>query len=268
MKHNESTQQLALFGHPVKHSKSPEIHQGFAQQFGLDINYQLVDINGADLKTGIQEFFANGGVGANVTVPHKFDAHDMVDVLHDDARASGAVNTIVQQDKQLIGHNTDGLGLVTDLKDRVQFDLSGKTLLIFGAGGATAGILPALARENPKRIWLCNRTLEKAENLADRYAPVKAFPIEETFALTDTCDLIINATAQGHSGTAPTIPTHILNRTTIAYDLSYGKIAQPFFAEAQRVGIEHTYDGIGMLHHQAAYAFEIWFHRYPKISTD
>ena len=266
MERHKNTQQLALFGHPVKHSKSPEIHQQFAQQCAVDIDYQLIDVSSDAFEKTARRFFASGGIGANVTVPHKFAAHDLVDVLHDDAKQSGAVNTIVQRDDQLIGHNTDGLGLVADLHKRVQFELSGKTLLIFGAGGATAGVLPALVRENPKRIWLCNRTLEKAEQLAHKYAPVKAFPIEETFALTDTCDLIINATAQGHNGTAPTIPTHILNRTTIAYDLSYGTIAKPFLAETQRAGIENTFDGIGMLYHQAAFAFAIWFDQHPNVT--
>ena len=265
MKKDKSTQQLGLFGHPVKHSKSPEIHQGFAKQFDLNIDYQLMDVDTAALKKGIHDFFANGGIGANVTVPHKFDAHDIVDEVHGDAKLSGAVNTIIKQDDKLIGHNTDGLGLVADLKNRIKFDLAGKTVLIFGAGGATAGILPALVRQNPKRIWICNRTLEKAEALAELYAPTKEFPADEMYALTDTCDLIINASAQGHNGSAPTIPTHILNNQTVAYDLSYGDAAEPFQKETQRVGIEHFYDGMGMLQHQAAFAFNLWFKKFPEI---
>lgn len=262
---NNSPFQLALFGHPVAHSQSPAIHQSYASQFNLYINYHLVDVQNHELEHHIKNFFNNNGKGANITVPHKFAAAQYLDTLSEAAQQSGSVNTIVKKQDQLVGYNTDGIGLVTDLHHRIQFDITGKTLLIFGAGGAVAGIMPAILEHKPDCIYVCNRTLSKAKALSDKYDHTQALTPHTLNTIIKPCDLIINATTLGHHGKAPEIPKTLVNNTTIAYDLSYGTITKPFGKSAYNSGIQHIHDGIGMLYYQAAYAFKLWFGKSPQI---
>lgn len=256
--------QLALFGHPVKHSQSPQIHQEFARQFGLDIKYQLIDVTTDELHRRVHQFFDQGGHGANVTVPHKQAVMTVTDQLTERATQAGAVNTLYLKDNQLWGDNTDGIGLVKDLQQK-NIDLRNKRILIFGAGGAVHGVLPALLQQNPGSIDIYNRSQAKAEQLAEKYDLITSLTKPALLTGTVKYELIINGTGCGHAGISPPIP-HNLPPKTVAYDLSYGAVTEPFMHACQLAGLKHVFAGLGMLRQQAAYAFKQWFDRYPNVN--
>lgn len=256
------TYQLALFGDPVKHSLSPQIHQGFAQQFGFDIDYQLIQVSAAELRSRINDFFNSGGHGANITVPHKQAALAVTDQLTERAQQAAVVNTLFIKDGQLWGDNTDGAGLVNDFKQK-QIQTHNQRILILGAGGAVKGILPALLATKPEHIRIYNRTIEKARQLAARSGNCDVLSKDNT---THAFDVLINGTSLGHHGQSPPLHPEWIKPHTIVYDLSYGEAAQPFLKKAMQLGVTKTFTGLGMLHHQAALAFERWFNRVPKIT--
>jgi shikimate dehydrogenase len=257
--------QLALFGHPVMHSLSPQIHQEFARQFNLDINYQLIDVNTDKLNKQVQSFFAQGGHGANVTVPHKQQVMAICDQLTDRAQQTGAVNTLFKKNDQLWGDNTDGIGLLADLQAK-NINLAGKHLLILGAGGAVYGILPALIERKPAAISLYNRTQSKAKQLANNYQLINCLNKSELISNGPDFDIIINGTGCGHAGIAPILPSN-LSPQTVAYDLSYGAVSKPFIEACHAAGLSIAHSGIGMLKQQAAYAFALWFNQHPDVSN-
>src|SRR5690554_6731185 len=253
--------QLALFGHPVSHSLSPQIQQGFARQFGLDINYKLIDVTAEKLHTRVQEFFTQGGHGANVTVPHKQAVMTTVDQLTERAQQAQAVNTLYLKNNQIWGDNTDGIGLIKDLEQK-NITLTHKRILILGTGGAVQGILPNLLQTHPQSIHLSNRTSEKAEKLA-RLSPL--CHILDGSQTTTGFDLIINGTSLGHQGKSPPLYSHWFHANTISYDLSYGLAASPFLTAIKNLSGTKAFDGLGMLYHQAAFAFEMWFNQNPAV---
>ena len=258
--------QLALFGHPVKHSQSPQIHQEFARQFGLDIEYQLIDVTTDELHRRVHQFFDQGGHGANVTVPHKQAVMAVTDQLTERAQQASAVNTLYLKDNQLWGDNTDGDGLVNDFKQK-EIQTNNRHLLIMGAGGAVQGILPALLATGPQQIFIQNRTPEKAQRLANQSPQCRILSSDID---NGAFDVIINGTSMGHHGISPPLKAEWINPQTRIYDLSYGQAARAFLHQAVQMGAEKVYDGIGMLHHQAALAFNQWFDHMPElnISTD
>ena len=256
------TQQLALFGHPVAHSQSPKIHQGFAAQFDLNINYQLIDVMTEQLGEKVRGFFAQGGVGANITVPHKQNIIPVLDQISDRAQLAGAVNTLYYKDNQLWGDNTDGAGFVMDLYNKGVI-VKGQSILIIGAGGASKGIIPALLAEQPKQIHITNRSIDKAIALADQFEVCDAVTDE---TVHNGYDLIIHATSMGHQGLCPNLNAGWFKAQTVVYDLSYGDAAEPFLNAAKAHGSSQVYDGLGMLYGQAALAFAVWFDEQPFVA--
>ena len=252
---------LGLFGHPVKHSQSPVIHAEFAQQFGIELDYQLIDATAAELPQKFREWIKTAH-GCNITVPHKNNIMPLLDHCTQRAQLSQAVNTVYWQDGTLWGDNTDGGGLVLDLQNK-HIPLAGAQVLIIGAGGATQGIIPSLLNQGVEAIEIMNRDLRKAEKLALQFPRCDVF----TTNGTGDYDLIIHATSMGHQGLAPELIAAWFHDETIAYDLSYGAAAEPFLTAAKACGAEKTYDGLGMLYGQAALAFEIWFGHRPKIKS-
>ncbi|MCX7544466.1 shikimate dehydrogenase [Marinicella gelatinilytica] len=252
---------LALFGHPVKHSLSPQIHQAFARQFDLDIQYQLIDVSSDKLHQRVHQFFAQGGHGANITVPHKQAVMAVADHLTERAQQAGAVNTLFIKNQQLWGDNTDGEGLLNDFKEK-HINLANQRILIIGAGGAVQGILPNLVKSQPESIHINNRTRSKADVLAQ--FSTLCYVLNDIDTST-TFDVIINGTSIGHQGNSPEIKPQWLHPNTIAYDLSYGTAAEPFLNKAKSLGIQQTHDGLGMLHHQAALSFQRWFGKKPCL---
>ncbi|MCF6288937.1 MAG: shikimate dehydrogenase [Proteobacteria bacterium] len=257
---------LALFGHPVKHSLSPQIHQQFARQFALDIDYQLLDVENEDFLPAVIKFFHAGGHGANVTLPYKQDACAIVNTASQMAKLSGAVNTLFLNDNLAInGDNTDGYGLVIDLNNRCKFLCHKQKVLILGAGGATQGIVPAILTQQPESIIIANRSIEKAQKIA-RFKYTQAITLEQLDELNQAFDLIIHASSLGHQGKTLQFKSQHIHENTLCYDLSYAKAALPFLQFSHAMGVNKTFDGVGMLIEQAAKSFEIWFDKKPNTN--
>jgi shikimate dehydrogenase len=252
----------AVVGNPVSHSKSPRIHAMFAKQTGQSLDYRAIEAPVDSFAEVVKTFFAEGGKGLNVTVPFKEQAWALCQNLSDRAALAGAVNTLfVNHDGQLCGDNTDGIGLVNDLLQQ-GVALTGKNILIIGAGGAVKGIIQPILKEMPASLTVTNRTLSKAEALVRSFAghvktacPLSAIAIERPDA---PYDLVINGTSASLGGELPQISSAIFSRNTVVYDMMYGKNDTVFNAWAKRCGAECVLDGLGMLVQQAAEAFFIW----------
>ncbi len=257
--HCKNTFQLGLFGHPVKHSQSPKIHSEYAEQFGIQLDYQLIDVTEAELPDLFRRWIQSAH-GCNVTVPHKSNIIPLLDHYTQRAHLAQAVNTVYWQDGELWGDNTDGDGLILDLTNK-NLKLEGCEVLIIGAGGATQGIIPSLLAQGVAHIDIKNRDLKKAQQLAEQFEGCSSQNPESY----KSYDLIIHATSMGHQGLCPKLTKHWFSTNTIVYDLSYGTAAEPFISAANTLGAKHAYDGLGMLYGQAALAFELWFAKKPKI---
>lgn len=258
---------FAVIGNPIKHSKSPEIHEAFAQQFGLALSYEAISLDATVFEQGVRNLQASGLTGLNITVPFKQTAWQLADELTDRARASKAVNTLSFSDSDLIaGDNTDGIGLMRDLENNLGFIIKGSKILVSGAGGAARGILPALIEGQPKKIVITNRTPSKArELLTDLNSPenVSTCPPEK---IEDNFDIVINATSASLSGQVAFLREEIFGPSTLAYDLAYGDKTTAFLRWALHSGAKQTVDGLGMLVEQAAEAFYIWNRHRPDTS--
>lgn len=258
---------FAVFGNPIAHSKSPRIHQMFAQQCECSLTYttQLAELD--KFETTLADFFANGGQGANITTPFKERAHAYCNALTERARLSGAVNTIKQLGNgQLLGDNTDGIGLVTDLQ-RLNMLKENSRILIVGAGGAVRGVILPLLESNCELV-ITNRTLSKAQQLQSlfsTYGKISACSFDELD--NQNFDLIIHATASGLAGGIPDLPTSIIKADTACYDMFYLKELTPFLRWVKANGAVNYADGLGMLVGQAAHAFCLWHDVMPDIET-
>lgn len=249
-----------VIGYPVSHSRSPYIHQLFAQQTDQNIQYDLIEVPPDILKAKIQEFMQEGGKGLNITLPHKSEVATFVDDMSARAVTAGAVNTLVFRDDVLYGDNTDGAGLVTDLENNQRFRIKGAKILILGAGGAARGIIGPLLNAHACSIVIANRTFEKAIDLADRFkqlGPVTACKIG-SLTSEHSFNLIINATSAGLKGGAWLYPSSIINMDALCYDLSYSKVPTPFMQWTSELGAARSIMGWGMLVEQAAESFFIW----------
>lgn len=249
-----------VMGYPVSHSRSPVIHRLFALQTGQDIQYELLQVAPRKLETAIRQFQRTGGKGLNITVPHKSEVTRLVDHLSERASTAGAVNTLVFRDQDIVGDNTDGIGLMRDLLVNLRLDLTDANILILGAGGATRGIVAPLLDAGPKSITIANRTLSKARLLAEHFSTmgdVKALRFNEVRP-SAPYDFVINATSAGVKGEIPPYPAAAISDRTFCYDLSYGLTPTPFSSWAARRGAAHSVMGWGMLVEQAAESFLIW----------
>lgn len=242
----------AIIGNPVAHSKSPAIHAEFARATGQDIDYGRIEAPLDGFADAIARFRAAGGKGCNVTLPFKQEAARMAGRLSERARLAQAVNTLRFEDS--FGDNTDGIGLVRDLAGNMGVDLDGKSLLILGAGGAAQGIAGALLAAGLRRLVIANRTLSKAEALAERFPGVSARGYQTLAG--ERFDVVVNATSAGLAGESPALPAGLLDENTVAYDMVYGRDT-PFLAQA-RVAGARAVDGFGMLVEQAAESFFLW----------
>jgi len=248
-----------VFGNPIGHSKSPLIHRLFAEQTGEQLEYSTLLAPLDDFCAAAQAFFVEGR-GANVTVPFKEEAFRLADSLTARAQRAGAVNTLSKlADGSLLGDNTDGAGLVRDLTVNAGFSLRGKRILLLGAGGSVRGILEPLLAEQPASVTIANRTVEKAELLAQLFADLGAVSASGFDWLEEPVDLIINATSASLSGDVPPIASGLIEPgRTLCYDLMYGKEPTSFCRWATEHGAVRALDGLGMLAEQAAEAFYLW----------
>lgn len=252
----------AVIGHPVAHSLSPRIHALFAQETRDSLEYTAIDVAPERLAREVREFFAGGGRGLNVTVPHKQAAMSLVDELSPRARRAGAVNTLALDvaSGRVHGDTTDGVGLVIDLTSNLGIAIGRRRVLLVGAGGAARGVLEPLLACAPAQLVIANRTVERAAALArewSREGPVRAAPL----TLPDDpapFDLIIQATAAGLAAEAPALPRRCVGPRTICYDMSYGRRETPFVRWARAAQAASCHMGLGMLVEQAAESFRIW----------
>ncbi len=259
------TDRYAVFGNPIAHSKSPFIHRHFAEQTGQDLSYGalLAPLDG--FPSAVHDFIAQGGRGANVTVPFKEEAFRLATRLTPRAQSAGAVNTLRFETGEILGDNTDGAGLVQDITCNLGLHLEGKRILLLGAGGAARGVVLPLLQKRPASLLIANRSRDKAQTLAqrasDNLTPLPAIPImacgfDDLPNQPQPFDLIINATSAGLSDSALPLPNSIFASDSLAYDMLYGR-QTAFMQQAERAGVRVA-DGLGMLIEQAAEAFLLW----------
>lgn len=250
-----------VMGHPIEHSRSPWIHTRFAELTQQSLHYtrELVALDG--FAAAVQAFAASGGRGCNVTVPFKLEAAQLADSCSERVQLAGAANTLVLTDGRIHADNTDGLGLVADIRDNAGQAIAGRDVLLIGAGGAAAGALGSLLAEKPRRIVIVNRTVEKAQALAERHAALATRHGVELQAqgleIAQDFDLVINASASSLGGAQVPVPASVLRPGCLAYDMMYGPAAQGFLDWAAQHGARGR-DGLGMLVEQAAEAFALW----------
>ncbi len=249
----------AVMGNPVSHSKSPQIHQAFARQTGQRIIYEAIQVDPGGFSQAVGNFRAAGGKGLNVTVPFKQEAWAYAEERSERAEQAGAVNTLLFLDSGLVrGDNTDGVGMVRDIVLNHGCAISGRRLLILGAGGAVRGVLGPVLAERPARIVIANRTAEKAEILAREFNGnlVEGCGFD---ALGDEMfDLVINGTAASLHGESLPLPDGILAVHGGCYDMMYGLEVNPFLQWGEAQGASLLMDGLGMLVEQAAESFWLW----------
>lgn len=250
------TSHYAVFGNPVAHSRSPLIHAEFARQTGQDLDYRAILAPLDGFAAAIARFREAGGAGANVTVPFKEEAFRLATRLTPRAEQAGAVNTLKFDNDGVLGDNTDGAGLVRDLALNLKQSLAGKSLLLMGAGGAARGVIGPLLAEQPGRLVLANRTVEKALQLAELFGG-RISGVSYAALAGQRFDVVINATAASLKGELPPLPADLLHPGALAYDMMYGS-ETPFMAWARQHGAERVADGLGMLVEQAAESFFLW----------
>ncbi|WP_248740303.1 shikimate dehydrogenase [Pseudomonas sp. MWU12-2029] len=248
-----------VFGNPIGHSKSPMIHKLFAEQTGQSLDYSTL-LAPLDDFSGCATSFFQEGRGANVTVPFKEDAYRLANSLTDRAQRAGAVNTLSKlADGTLLGDNTDGAGLVRDLTVNAGFSLTGKRVLLLGAGGAVRGALEPLLAEKPASVIIANRTVDKAELLAELFCDLGPVSASGYDWLREPVDVIINATSASLTGDVPPIAESLIEPgQTLCYDMMYSKEPTAFCRWASEHGAGVVMDGLGMLAEQAAEAFFLW----------
>jgi shikimate dehydrogenase len=257
---NTQLDQYGVIGHPVAHSWSPFIHGMFARQTGEQLVYRLHDVEPQDFRSYVLDFFSRGGRGLNVTVPHKVAAAELANQLTPRAERAAAVNTLaIQRDNRILGDNTDGAGLVHDLRDNLALNLAGHRILIVGAGGATRGVVAPLLVLRPAELVIANRTAERAHAFAADFKDlgnVRGCGFDDLG--DDPYDLIINATSASLAGEVPAISTSVIKGDSVCYDMAYSKGDTPFLKWAKENGCAAAVQGWGMLVEQAAESFQLW----------
>ncbi|WMY97188.1 MAG: shikimate dehydrogenase [Arsenophonus sp.] len=258
---------FVIFGNPVSHIQSPFIHKLFAQQIGIPYSYTKKLVAVKKIEKELNIFFKLGGNGANITLPFKELAYKKVDQLTNRAYFSGSINTIKKlNNKKLLGDNTDGVGLLFDLK-RLNFIKKGMHILLVGAGGASSGVIPSLLNYGC-RITLTNRTFNKAKILIKRFLSMGDISLlKMEFVNTQKYDLIINATSSSLYGDIPDISYKIFNKKNFCYDMfySFNNKKTSFLEFAKESGVLACADGIGMLVSQAAFSVKLWYGILPDI---
>ncbi len=255
---------LILFGHPVAHSLSPRIQQAFAEQCGVQLDYACADVDADSFATRVREFFAAGGHGANVTVPHKQAAFELADEASEAALRAGVANVLLRDaNGRLLADNTDGSGLLADLTGRRGLTLAGMHVLLLGAGGAAHGVVGPLLEAGIESLQIANRTQDRAMALADELDQRAQAVAMESLAALESVDLILNATSAGHQQQSLELPQSLVDGNTVCCDLSYGAAAATFLHWAGQAGSAQAFDGLGMLVETAADSFELWFGQRP-----
>lgn len=261
--------QYAVVGNPIAHSKSPVIHHAFAEQTDQTLDYSAIELSIDNFESELRELQRQGYKGVNVTVPFKQAAWKICDERSPRAEDAGAVNTLVfDSDSKISGDNTDGAGLTHDLVNNHSVLIKRRKILILGAGGAVRGVLTPLLLLDPTSVTIANRTVSKAQNLADAFRPiggVKSCGYDDLS--NEKFDLIINGTSAGLNQEVPPIPYEVLDINSVCYDMMYNTSAPTAFVEwARSHGASRAIDGLGMLVEQAAESFYVWRGVHPETA--
>jgi shikimate dehydrogenase len=264
----ELKKHFAVIGNPIHHSLSPQIHRAFAKETGLDIDYEAILSPLDQFKKTIHKLISQKLTGANVTLPFKKEAYQLATTHSNHARIAEAVNTLEFKENEIIGHNTDGIGLARDLEQNLDTHLKHRKILLIGAGGAAEGVIYSILEKKPSELTLTNRTIEKSnmiQNKMDMHA--KSFDVNLNVIEIAKCphqyfDIIINATSASLSNTELHLDPKVFHEGSLAYDMMYGKETS-FIEQAKSKGSKVS-DGLGMLVEQAAEAFFIWHHVNPQ----
>ena len=268
---------LAVIGKPIGHSKSPEIHQHFANQFDTKIEFRKDEVTPETLEAWLTDFFKDGGKGVPITLPLKEAALNYADEISDRARLASACNVIYKKDQKLFADCTDGFGLIKDLEENLKVSLKDKKILILGAGGAARGIIPSIIERDPASLKIANRTESKAlflkkdlegkVDLKEKSLIFEAGGLADDFLLADSYDLVINSTSVStQAGESIGLPKALFKSTKLAYDLFYSAENTVFMQEALAAGAEKVSDGWAMLVEQGAESFRLWTNLIPDTS--
>lgn len=244
----------AVIGHPVAHSRSPDIHAAFARQCGQQLEYLRLAAPLDGFAQAVAAFRSRGGLGLNVTVPFKEQAFALAGSRSPRATSAGAANFLRFDAGAVHCDNTDGIGLVRDVRDNLGVAIGGARVLVVGAGGAARGAIGPLLEERPAVLHVVNRTHARAEELARAFAGVRALAFAELQG--ERFDIVINATSASLAGEALPLGA-VYAPGALAYDMMYGAQPTPFMAHASREGARAA-DGLGMLVEQAAESFLLW----------
>lgn len=261
------TKVYCLIGDPVEHSISPLIFNTIFKHLGLNSVYIAFHVKPENLESAINGFKAIDIKGFNVTIPHKIRITKLIDYVDAKAQLINAVNVVSNCNGVLKGYNTDGYGALKALKSS-NVIVSGKTVTLIGAGGASRAIAFTIAYENPEKIYIVNRTLTRAEELAySLKSRVNAKPcsFNDLYAFREA-DIIINCTPVGMYPNVNESPfdCSLLKNECVVMDIVYNPIETKLLREAKALGLK-TIDGVPMLVYQAALAFKIWMNQYPPI---
>ncbi|MFK8067947.1 MAG: shikimate dehydrogenase [Gammaproteobacteria bacterium] len=256
----------AVIGNPISHSRSPQIHQLFAEQTDQNLIYQAIESPLDQFTNMIRQFRDAGGLGLNVTVPFKQQAWELATHRGEIAERAGAVNTLLFKNNldqlEIHGHNTDGLGLVRDIIHNYGQTIADKRILILGAGGAVRGVLEPLLKEKPGSCVIANRTLSKAVELVDLFSDLtesESLRASEYSHLGGSkFDLIINGTSASLDGKLPPLKNSLLHNGAMCYDMMYSKKPTAFVSWGLEQNAALSVDGLGMLIEQAAESFYMW----------
>ncbi|MET0279709.1 MAG: shikimate dehydrogenase [Steroidobacteraceae bacterium] len=258
----------AVIGHPVSHSRSPYIHDLFARQTGQQLLYTTIDATPAQFEPAVRSFFAEGGKGLNVTIPHKEAAFHLVSELTPRAQRARAVNTLAARNGGLLGDNTDGAGLARDLLNNHRVTIAGRRVLLLGAGGAARGVLAPLLGLRPAELTIVNRDVARAQALVEQFADMGQLRAVGYAGLAEEpFDIVINATAASLAGELPALPPGIVSMRSICYDMAYGREDTPFVRWALARGCTRALMGLGMLVEQAAESFYLWHNVRPDTAS-
>jgi shikimate dehydrogenase len=254
------TDRYAVIGHPISHSKSPQIHTAFAQATGQDISYTAIEAPLDGFVATVRAFREQGGRGVNVTLPFKLQACELATDPSEAARLAGAANCLrFEPGERIRAENFDGIGLVNDVQRNLGHALQGRRVLLLGAGGATRGALLPIAQQGPAVLAVANRTADKAHALRTDFAAHAALQTGGYADLAgESFDVVINATSTGLGGESLPLPPGLFAPGALAYDMVYGRGLTPFLRQARAAGVTALADGVGMLVEQAAEAFGWW----------
>jgi shikimate dehydrogenase len=258
---------FAVFGNPIKHSKSPIIHEAFAAQCNIELTYEKRLVSEKHFEDEVTLFFEKGGAGLNITLPFKERAFNLAAKTTERAQLARAANTLYTVNNQVVADNTDGEGLVRDITIN-GYLLKNKRVLILGAGGACRGAIPSLLNAGVKELIIANRTEQKALAIVEEVSNNKLKSLSyNQLNQVGIVDIVINSTSSSVTGEVPGIPFSIMNGVELAYDMFYSNKKTAFELAALKGGAKNSLDGKGMLIEQAAESFRIWHNEIPDTKS-